>query len=75
MNINQLDQLTLIALDMWIPSPFRRALAYSTMINSSALSLLPTWVVWCFARVLAEVFNTGFAVRTFRVKLTFSNFD
>ena len=75
MNINQLDQLTLIALDMWIPSPFRRALAYSTMINSSTLSLFSTWVIRGLARVLAEVFNTGLAVRTFRVKLTFSNFD
>ena len=69
------DQLTLKALNMWISGPFRRTLAYSSMVYSSALSLLSTGVVWCLTGVLAEVLNAGLAIRALRIKLAFSNFD
>ena len=60
---------------MRIACPFRWTLAYSTMINSSAFSLLSTGIEWRFARVLAEVLYAGLIIRTFRIKLAFSNFD
>jgi hypothetical protein len=60
---------------MWISGPFRRTLAYSSMVYSSALSLLSTGVVWCLTGVLAEVLNAGLAIRALRIKLAFSNFD
>ena len=68
-------KLTLVALMMWIASPFRWTLTYSTMINSSANSFLSTRIEWCSTRILAEVLNAGFSIRTFRIKLALSNFD
>ena len=67
--------LTLEALNVWIATPFRWTLAHSTMINSSAFSLLSTGIEGCCTRILAEVLNTGLTVRTFRVRLAFSNLD
>ena len=73
--ITVMFDLTLEALNMRIASPFRRTLTYSTVIYSSALSLLSTGVVWCLTGVLAEVLNAGLAIRALRIKLAFSNFD